>query len=81
VACLAALRLLFRFGPGPDRGSDLERRRLEEVDEQALEQLRHPWSIGGETFRLECLEQVEGKVGPNHPGQIRQATAEAKAER
>jgi len=59
----------------------LERRRLEEVDEAALAEFRRAWSIGGEAFRRECLEKMEGKVGENHPGQTRLETAEAKADR
>src|SRR3974390_2452173 len=59
----------------------LERRRLEEMDEEALEEFRRAWCIGSEAFRRECLEQMEDKVGENHPGQIRLETAEAKAER
>src|SRR5438445_2048230 len=54
---------MYHIMPG---GRQMERRRLEEVDE---------------TFRKECLEQIEGKVGENHPGEIRHETAEAKAER
>lgn len=59
----------------------MERRRLEEVNEEALEEFRQAWSIGSETFRRQCLERMEGKVGENHPGQTRLETAEAKAER
>jgi hypothetical protein len=59
----------------------MERRRLEEVDEEALKQFRRGWCIGSEAFRKECLEQMEGKLGDNHPGQARQETAEAKANR
>jgi REP element-mobilizing transposase RayT len=59
----------------------LERRRLEEVDECALREFRQGWSIGGEAFRRECLEWMEGKVGENHPGQTKLETAEAKADR
>jgi putative transposase len=59
----------------------MERRRLEEVDEEKLEEFRHAWCLGSQTFRKECLEQMEGKVGENHPGEIRRETAEAKAER
>jgi hypothetical protein len=54
---------------------------LEEVDEAALAEFRQAWSIGGEAFRRECLEKMEGKVGENHPGQTRLETAEAKADR
>ena len=59
----------------------LERRRLEEVDPEALEQFRRAWCLGSDAFRQECLEKMEGKVGDNHPGQTRLETAEAKAER
>jgi putative transposase len=59
----------------------MERRRLEEVDAEALEAFRQAWSIGGESFRRECLQRMEGKVGENHPGQTRIETAEAKADR
>jgi putative transposase len=59
----------------------MERRRLEEVDEEALQEFRQTWSIGGEAFRRECLAQMDGKVGENHPGQTRLESAEAKADR
>ncbi len=59
----------------------MERRRLEEVDEKALEEFRQAWCIGSEQFRQECLRQMEGRVGDNHPGQTRLETAEAKADR
>jgi len=59
----------------------MERRRLEEVDEEALGEFRRGWCLGSEAFRQECLEQMEGKVGQNHPGKIRLETAEAKADR
>ena len=60
---------------------EMERRRLEELDQEALEDFRRGWCIGTESFRKECLEQMEGKVGDNHPGLVRQETAEAKADR
>ena len=59
----------------------MERRRLEAVDQEALKEFRQAWIIGGEAFRQECLEQMEGKVGENHLGQTRLETAEAKADR
>jgi hypothetical protein len=59
----------------------MERRRLEEQDQDALEQFRRNWVIGSDVFRQECLQQMEGKVGENHPGQSRLETAEAKAGR
>ncbi len=59
----------------------LERRRLEEVDEEALQEFRRTWCLGSEAFRRDCLERMEGKVGENHPGQTRLETAAAKADR
>lgn len=59
----------------------MERRRLEEVSEEALQEFRRGWCIGSEAFRRERLEQLEGKLGDNHPGQARHETAEAKADR
>lgn len=59
----------------------LEQRRLEEVDPEALEEFRRSWCIGSEAFRQQCLEQMDGQVGENHPGQTRLETAEAKADR
>ena len=59
----------------------LERRRLEEVDDTALQEFRQAWCIGSEAFRQECLQRMEGHVGENHPGRTSLETAEAKAER
>jgi hypothetical protein len=36
----------------------LERRRLEEVDQKALQEFRQAWFIGSEAFRRECLEKI-----------------------
>jgi hypothetical protein len=46
-----------------------------------LEQFRRAGCVGSEEFRRKCLEQMEAKVGENHPGQTRLETAKAKAER
>ena len=37
--------------------------------------------IGSEDFRKQMLDRMEGKLGDHHSGQLRQETAEAKAER
>src|SRR6266446_6346292 len=55
--------------------------KLEDIDEEALEEFRQSWLLGSEAFRRECLEQMEGKLGENHPGQLGHETAEAKADR
>ena len=59
----------------------MERRRLEEMDAEALESFRSGWCIGSEAFRKECLEKMEEKLSDNHPGRERLETARAKAER
>ncbi len=59
----------------------MERRCLEEVDEETLQEFRRGWCLGGEAFRREMLEQMEGKLGDNHPGQLRRESSEAKAQR
>ena len=51
------------------------------MDAEALQEFGQAWSIGSGAFRRECLEQMEGKVGENHPGQTRLETAAAKADR
>src|SRR5207253_1483706 len=43
----------------------MERRRLEEVDEDKLEEFRHAWLLGSETFRKECLEHRRGQTVEN----------------
>lgn len=85
---LRAERLLGKHGIQQDTPAGraeferhLERRRLEEVDEEALQEFRQAWWIGGEAFRQECLQRMEGHVVENHPGQTRLETAVAKAER
>jgi hypothetical protein len=42
-------------------------------------QLGQCWCFGGEAFRREWLEQMEGKVGQNHPGKMRLESAGARA--
>jgi REP-associated tyrosine transposase len=59
----------------------MEARRLEEVDEAALKVFRRGWCLGGESFRQQMLEQMEGKLGEHHSGALHRESAEAKAER
>lgn len=66
---------------GQEFERQMEHRRLEGLNPDALEESRQAWSIGGEDFRRRCLERMEGKVGDNHPGQTRIETARAKAGR
>jgi putative transposase len=41
--------------------------------------IRRGWCFGDEQFREELLAQVEGKLGPNHFGPVRQESGEQKA--
>ena len=59
----------------------LERCRLEEVEAEALKALRRGWCLGSEAFRRELLEQMESKLGDNHPGELRRESSQAKADR
>jgi putative transposase len=59
----------------------MERRRLEEVDEESLKDFRRGWCLGSEGFRSEMLEQMDGLLGDNHPGKLRWESSEAKAQR
>lgn len=59
----------------------MERRRLEEMDPEALQDfaqrlVRRQWA-----FRNECLEKMEDKLSDNHPGRARLETAAARAGR
>jgi REP element-mobilizing transposase RayT len=59
----------------------LEAQRLEPGDEASLKALRRGWCLGSPQFKQEQLEEIEGKVGEHHFGQLRLETAQAKAER
>ena len=59
----------------------IEARRLEETDEAALKVFRRGWCLGSQEFRERMLQEIEGKLGEHHSGELRRETAEAKAER
>jgi REP element-mobilizing transposase RayT len=59
----------------------MERRRLEEVDPEALEAFRRDWCLGSEAFRKQQLERMESGLGQHHAGELRLESAQAKAER
>ena len=59
----------------------MERRRLEALDEEALKPLRRGWYLGSEQFKEQMLELMEGKLGESHSGELHQATAEQRANR
>ncbi len=59
----------------------MEARRREEAEPETITALRRDWCLGGEEFRQEMLEQMAGKLGEHHAGELRRASGEAKAER
>jgi hypothetical protein len=81
-------RLLGEHGLAGDTGvarqefeRRMEARRLEPGDEAGLKALRRGWCLGSEDFKQHQLEALDGKVGDHHFGELRQETAQAKAER
>ena len=59
----------------------MEGRRLAEADKESLKVLRRGWYLGGEAFKRQLLEQMEGKLREHHSGELRRESAVAKAER
>lgn len=59
----------------------MEARRREEGQAGEWKALRRGWCLGSEGFRAKLLEGMEEKLGEHHSGQLRQESAEAKAER
>ncbi|MEO5721669.1 MAG: transposase, partial [Chthoniobacterales bacterium] len=58
----------------------MEARRDEESD-PAAERIRRGWHFGTEDFVARLLDQLEGKMGPEHEARERSETEEEKAER
>jgi hypothetical protein len=54
---------------------------LEATEGAVLESLRRGWFLGGEDFRKQLLERMDGQMGEHHSGELRRETAEMKAER
>ncbi|MGO8926948.1 MAG: hypothetical protein ACLQU3_08680 [Limisphaerales bacterium] len=59
----------------------MEVRRLEAADPEPLRVFRRGLCWGGEVFKRRMLEQMEGKPGEHHCGELRGETAQAKSER
>jgi hypothetical protein len=59
----------------------MEARRLETGDEQGLSASRRGWCLGSEGFKTQLLEEMQGKLGQHHSGELRRETVEGKAER
>ena len=81
-------RLLGEHGIGQDSAAgrqefepQMERGRLEAIDEEALEPLRRGWYLGSEQFKEQMLELMEGKLGESHSGELHRETAEQRANR
>ena len=57
----------------------MELRRREDEPEE-WKRVRRGWCLGDETFRKELIEAMESRLGPEHYGEERRASAEAKAQ-
>jgi len=80
-------RLLGEHGLGGDRPENrqefegqMERRRGEETDPEALKVFRRGWCLGSKEFKGRMLRLMEKRLGDNHSGEQRRECAEAKAE-
>jgi putative transposase len=59
----------------------MEARRLAEADEETFAVFRRGWCCGGEAFKRQMLERMEGKLGEHHDGTLRRESAALRAER
>jgi len=59
----------------------MERRRLEALDEEDLKPRRRGWYLGREQFKAQMLELMEGKLGESHSGELHREPAEQRANR
>src|SRR5260370_998246 len=59
----------------------MEERRKQETDGAEWKPLRRGWCLGPAEFKAKLLEQMEGKLGEHHSGELKRESAEAKAER
>jgi REP-associated tyrosine transposase len=80
-------RLLGEHGIGADNAAGrkqferrMEARRKREMDEAECAPLRRGWCLGGEAFRQEMLERMEGQLGEHHSGGLKRESAEVRAE-
>src|SRR4051812_7473163 len=53
----------------------MEARRLEQWNEAALKALRRGWWLGGEEFKKQMVEKMEGKLGEHHSGEFHRESA------
>jgi putative transposase len=59
----------------------MEARRVEPDLAAQWKPVERGWCLGGAEFKAKLLEQMEGKLGEHHSGQMRRESAEARAER
>ena len=59
----------------------MEARRAEGDHEAEWKPIRRGWCLGPAEFKSSLLEQIEGKLGEHHSGEMRREGAQAKGER
>jgi putative transposase len=59
----------------------MEARRAEKGDGSEWKGIRRGWCLGGPDFKARLLEQMEGKLGEHHAGELKRESAEARGER
>ena len=59
----------------------MEARRTEDAEGAEERLIRRGWCLGPPDFKARLLEQMEGRLGEYHSGELRRESAEAKAER
>ena len=59
----------------------MEARRAEGDNEAEWKPIRRGWCLGAPEFKARLLEQIEGKLGEHHSGELRRESAQAKGER
>jgi len=86
-AWLRVDRLLGEHGIGGDTAAGreeferrMERRRRDEGDPRQWQGMRRGWYLGGEAFKNQLLERLQGALGPNHSGALRRQQEEQNAE-
>jgi hypothetical protein len=57
------------------------RRQAEDKEDEEWKPLRRGWCLGSEEFKKQMLEKIDGDLGEHHSGELKRASAEAKAER
>ena len=61
--------------------AQMEQRRREETEPEALKSLRRGWRVGSESFRRQMLLRMDGQLGEHHSADVHWRSAQTKAER